>query len=146
MASKDTAIAAIMEQLMVEGPQAMAPVVTALMNLAMRMEREQFLGAGHYERSAGRRGYANGAKLKKIDTPAETLTLEVPKTAGTQLRLVRLRAHVLNDPCSIRQNKAGFNPIALDDPLRFLKRHQRKGSRESVGNCSRWGNYRNAQV
>ena len=66
MASKDTAIAAIMEQLMAEGPQAMAPVVTALMNLAMRMEREQFLGAGHYERSAGRRGYANGAKPKKI--------------------------------------------------------------------------------
>ena len=64
MASKDTAIAAIMEQLMAEGPQAMAPVVTALMNLAMRMEREQFLGAGHYERSSGRRGYANGAKLK----------------------------------------------------------------------------------
>ena len=84
MASKDTAIAAIMEQLMAEGPQAMAPVVTALMNLAMRMEREQFLGAGHYERSSGRRGYANGAKLKKIDTPAGTLTLEVPKTAGTQ--------------------------------------------------------------
>ena len=84
MASKDTAIAAIMEQLMAEGPQAMAPVVTALMNLAMQMEREQFLGAGHYERSSGRRGYANGAKLKKIDTPAGTLTLEVPKTAGTQ--------------------------------------------------------------
>jgi putative transposase len=82
MASKDTVIAAVMEQLMAEGPQAMAQVMTALTNLAMRMEREQFLGAGHYERSLGRRGYANGTKPKKIDTPAGTLTLDVPKTAG----------------------------------------------------------------
>jgi len=82
MASKDTAIAAIMEQLIAEGPQAMAQVMTTLMNAAMRLEREQFLGAGHYERSFGRRGYANGTKLKKIDTPVGTLTLDVPKTAG----------------------------------------------------------------
>ena len=65
MASKDMAIAAIMEQLMAEGPQAMAPVVTALMNLAMRMEREQIFGAGHYERSSGRRGYATAPSLKR---------------------------------------------------------------------------------
>ena len=84
MASKDTAIAAIMEQLIAEGPQAMAQVFTALINLAMRMEREQFFGAGHYERNAERRGYANGAKRKKIDTPAGTVTLDVPKTAGAE--------------------------------------------------------------
>jgi transposase-like protein len=84
MASKDTAIAAAMEQLMAEGPQAMAQVMTQLMNLAMRMEREQFLGAGHYERSLGRQGYANGTKPKKIDTPLGTLSLDVPKTAGAQ--------------------------------------------------------------
>jgi len=84
MASKDTAIAAVMEQLIAEGPQAMAQVMTTLMNTAMRLEREQYLGAGHYERDPGRRGYANGAKPKKIDTPLGTLTLDVPKTAGTQ--------------------------------------------------------------
>jgi putative transposase len=82
MASNDTAIAAVMEQLIAEGPQAMAQVMTALMNLAMRLEREQYLGAGHYERSSGRRGFANGVKPKKIDTPLGTLTLDVPKTAG----------------------------------------------------------------
>ena len=84
MASNDTTIAQVMEQLIAEGPQAMAQVMTTLMNTAMRLEREQFLGAGHYERSLGRRGYANGTKLKKIDTPAGTLTLDVPKTAGAQ--------------------------------------------------------------
>ncbi len=82
MANYDTTLAAVMEQLIAEGPQAMAPVMAALMNLAMRLEREQYLGASHYERSLGRRGYANGTKPKKIDTPAGTLTLDVPKTAG----------------------------------------------------------------
>lgn len=80
--TNDTIIAAVMEQLVAEGPQAMAQVVTALMNLAMRMEREQFLNAGHYERVPERRGYANGTKPKMIDTPAGTLSLDVPKTAG----------------------------------------------------------------
>ena len=82
--SSDTIIAAAMEQLVAEGPQAMAQVVTVLMNLAMRMEREQFLGAGHYERAAERRGYANGTKPKLADTLAGTLSLEVPKTSGTE--------------------------------------------------------------
>jgi hypothetical protein len=81
--TNDTVIATVMEQLMAEGPQAMAQIITALMNLAMRMEREQFLGAGHYERAVDRRGYANGTKPKLIDTLAGTLSLEVPKTAGT---------------------------------------------------------------
>ena len=76
MASNDTAIAAVMEQLIAEGPQGMAQVMTVLMNLAMRTEREQYLGAGHYERNSGRRGYANGTKPKKIDTPLGTLTLD----------------------------------------------------------------------
>jgi putative transposase len=53
------------------------------MNVAMRLEREQFLGAGHYERGADRRGFANGTKPKKVDTLAGTLSLDVPKTAGT---------------------------------------------------------------
>jgi hypothetical protein len=81
--TSDTIIAAVMEQLVAEGPQAMAQVMTALMNLAMRIEREQFLGEGPYERVAERRGYANGTKPKLIETLAGTLSLEVPKTVGT---------------------------------------------------------------
>jgi Transposase, Mutator family len=50
---------------------------------AMSLEREQFLGTGHYERDPQRRGYANGYKAKKVDTQAGTLHLDVPKTAGT---------------------------------------------------------------
>lgn len=35
----------------------MAQVFTTLFNLAMRLERERFLGAGLYERSPDRRGW-----------------------------------------------------------------------------------------
>ena len=78
----DTTIATVMEQLIAQGPDAMAEIFTGLFNLAMRFERERFLGAGHYQRTPERRGYANGFKLKKLDTQAGTLSLEVPKTAG----------------------------------------------------------------
>lgn len=73
----------LMEQLIAQGPAGMAAVFTRLFNLAMRFERENFLGARHYERNDERRGYANGVKSKRIDTPAGTLILDVPKTAGT---------------------------------------------------------------
>jgi transposase-like protein len=36
----------------------------------MQIERERFLGAGHYERTPVRQGYANGYKPKRLDTPA----------------------------------------------------------------------------
>jgi transposase-like protein len=53
----------------------MASAFTALMNLAMRIERERHLGAQAYERSPERSGYANGYKPKKIDTVAGTLSV-----------------------------------------------------------------------
>jgi transposase-like protein len=64
------------------GPDGMAGVFTALFNLAMRVEREQHLGAQAYERTPERGGYANGFKPKRIDTAAGTLTLQVPKSRG----------------------------------------------------------------
>jgi transposase-like protein len=81
MTTNDMMIAQLLEQLIAEGPQAMRQVMTTLMNVAMSLEREQFLGAGHYERDPARRGYANGYKPKRVDTPAGTLHLDVPKTA-----------------------------------------------------------------
>ena len=59
----------------------MASVFTQLFSLTMRVEREQFLGAGHYERVSRRRGYANGYKSKRADTPAVALSVSVSKTA-----------------------------------------------------------------
>jgi transposase-like protein len=79
---QDTAIEALMEQLIENGSEEMAAVFAGLFNLAMRIERERFLGAGHYERTPERCGYANGTRPKKLDTPAGTVRVEVPKTAG----------------------------------------------------------------
>ena len=78
---QDNAVEALMEQLIENGTEEMASVFAGLFNLAMRIERERFLGAGHYERTPERRGYANGTRPKKIDTPAGTVRVEVPKTA-----------------------------------------------------------------
>lgn len=78
----DRIIADLMEQLIETGPDGMASAFTTLLNLAMRLEREQHLGARPYERTPERGGYANGYKSKKIDTAAGTLTLQVPKSRG----------------------------------------------------------------
>ena len=78
----DKTVAELMEQLIEAGPEGMAAAFTAMLNLAMRLERRRPVGAQAWERSPERSGYANGYKAKKIDTPAGTLTVEVPKSHG----------------------------------------------------------------
>lgn len=78
---QDTTVEALMEHLIEHGPDDMATVFARAFELAMQIERERFLGAGRYERTAGRQGYANGYKPKRIDTPAGTVSVQVPKTA-----------------------------------------------------------------
>jgi putative transposase len=80
--TQDMAIETMMEQLIANGSEDMASVFAGLFDLAMRIERERFLGAEHYERTPLRHGYANGTKPKRLDTPAGTMTVRVPKTAG----------------------------------------------------------------
>ena len=58
--NQDTIVTALMEQLIAEGPDGMAQVFTALFNLALRLERERFLGAGLYERNV------NGAAMPTV--------------------------------------------------------------------------------
>ena len=79
---KDTAVEAVLEHLIEHGPSDIATVFGRAFELAMQIERERFLRAGPYERTAERQGYANGYKSKRIDTPAGTVTVDVPKTAG----------------------------------------------------------------
>jgi putative transposase len=73
---QDDALKGLTEKLIESGCEEMASDFAGLFNLAMRIERDRFLGAGHYERSPERRGYANGTRPKKFDTPAGTVTLE----------------------------------------------------------------------
>ena len=69
-----TIIAALMEQLIQTGPDGLAQAFTALFTLAMRLERERYLGAEPYQRSPERRGHANGYKPKTLDTSAGMIT------------------------------------------------------------------------
>jgi len=78
----DTTIEAILEHLIATGATDLGRVFGQLFEMALQIERERYLRAGHYERTAERRGYANGYKPKTIDTPVGTLSIQVPKTAG----------------------------------------------------------------
>ena len=79
---KDTTVEVLLEHLIEHGPNDIATIFARAFELAMQIERERFLGASHYERTPERHGYANGYKPKRIDTPAGTVTVQVPKTAG----------------------------------------------------------------
>ena len=79
---KGRTVEAVLEHLIEHGPDEIASVFARAFELAMQIERERFLGAGFYERTPDRRGYANGYKPKRIDTPAGTVSVQVPKTAG----------------------------------------------------------------
>lgn len=55
-----------MEQIAAEGLEALPEMIRILINEAMRLEREQHLGVGPYERSPERKGHANGYKPKTV--------------------------------------------------------------------------------
>ncbi len=71
-------IKAVLEQLIATG----ATDPGRIFDLALQIEREQYLKASRYERTPERRGYANGYREKSIDTHVGTVTLQVPETAG----------------------------------------------------------------
>ena len=52
----------ILEELIEEGTEAFRGILEKLFNVAMQLERSEFLGAEAYERTANRRGYRNGFK------------------------------------------------------------------------------------
>jgi len=79
-----TALAQIVELVAREGTDAIADAFATLLEIGMKLEREQALGAAAYERSDERRGYANGFKPKTLDTRAGRITVQVPKTRGVE--------------------------------------------------------------
>jgi transposase-like protein len=62
------------------GFDGLAQAIEILMNEAMKLQRTEALGAGPYERSADRRGYANGFKPKTVNSRLGRLRLQVPQT------------------------------------------------------------------
>lgn len=70
---------AALELLTENGFGGMADAIQILMNEAMALERGDFLNAGRYERTNGRRGYANGYKPKRVNSRLGALDLKVPQ-------------------------------------------------------------------
>jgi transposase-like protein len=79
---KDSIIEEIFKGLIGQGTEGIRPVLELLLNTAMKVEREHFLGAGAHERSEERKGYANGYKPKQVHTRMGALELSVPQVRG----------------------------------------------------------------
>ncbi|MBA3483933.1 MAG: IS256 family transposase [Pirellulales bacterium] len=70
-------------QLLAEhGFDGMAQAIELLVNECMKIERQQPLGVGPYQRSEARRGQANGFKPKRLKTRVGELQLAVPQVRG----------------------------------------------------------------
>ena len=74
----------ILELFAKEGLGGMSKAVKILMNAAMLLEREKYLGAALHERTDERRGYANGFKPKTINSRIGQLELAIPQTRDGQ--------------------------------------------------------------
>jgi len=71
-----------MEMLIENGFDGMADVLRILLNEAMKIEREDALAAGAYQRTPDRKGYANGFKPKTVDTRMGRIAVDVPQVRG----------------------------------------------------------------
>lgn len=78
----DTLVEQIIKGLIGQGTEGVKPVLEMLFNAAMKVEREQFLGAASHERNEERKGYANGYKPKGIQTRMGALELAIPQVRG----------------------------------------------------------------
>jgi putative transposase len=81
---QSTAFDHVIQLLAEHGFDGMAEAITVLMNEAMKLERTETLGATPYQRSAARRGYANGFKPKTVHSRLGKLQLRVPQTRGIE--------------------------------------------------------------
>ena len=77
--TQDTRLTDVMELLTHSGLDGLADALRVLLNAAMVLERERYLGASAYERTPERRGYANGFKPKSLATRVGELDLRVPQ-------------------------------------------------------------------
>ena len=70
----------ILKALIEQGPGFVMELLRLGMNGAMKVEREQFLNAGAYQRTEARQGHANGFKPKTLNTGSGRVTFAIPQT------------------------------------------------------------------
>jgi len=69
----------ILEQIAEQGLDYMPELVRILINTAMQIERQNYLGAKPYERTPERRGHANGFKPKGVKTRVGDINFAIPQ-------------------------------------------------------------------
>ncbi len=104
----------VLELLVAEGFEGMADAMSIMLNEAMRLDRSWHLGAGPWERSEGRQGYANGYKPKQVKTRIGNLSLQIPQTRDTDFypasleNISRAMCSRLNTPRYSHPKPPGF--------------------------------------
>jgi transposase-like protein len=74
----------VVQVLAEHGFDGMAQAMELLFNECMKIERQQSLGVGPYQRGEARRGQANGFKPKRLKTRIGPLELAVPQVRGAK--------------------------------------------------------------
>ena len=69
----------LLEQIADKGLDVLPELIRTVINTAMQIERQQFLNVSPYERSAERRGHANGYKPKTVTTRVGQVRFDVPQ-------------------------------------------------------------------
>jgi len=72
----------IIEDVSGGGKDSLTKTISAIMNLAMRLEQEKAIEAGHYERNENRLGQRNGYKPKTLKTRIGELPVQIPQVRG----------------------------------------------------------------
>lgn len=72
----------VLKSLSLKSPDSLLNAFRLLLNHAMIAERAEALGAGSYERSVDRKGYANGFKSKILKTRLGEFQVDVPQVRG----------------------------------------------------------------
>jgi putative transposase len=85
----------LLEQVAEQGLDFLPELIRIVINKAMQVERQKYLGVGPYERSVKRQGHANGFKPKTVSTRIAPITFNIPQV-----------------------REAGFYPHALEKGLR----------------------------
>jgi putative transposase len=78
------AIRQAVQALAEQGFDGMAQAMELLLNECMKVERQQALGVGPYQRGEARHGQANGFKPKHLKTRVGPLNLRVPQVRGAE--------------------------------------------------------------
>lgn len=69
----------LLEQIAEQGFDFIPELLRVMMNSAMQIERQKYLGVGPYERSQERRAHANGYKPKTVKTRVGNITFDIPQ-------------------------------------------------------------------